>query len=233
MQSPLLPAALISIVLAATSTQSLASHAIYQGSIGKSPVTLVIEHTNGVTRGLYSYDRYRTPIRLKPTFLNTPMRKAMDELDPEGLPVARLHFNTTNFYPNTPLISGTWTDYRSGRSLPMTLKPQGFLEDFLRDENSGTQTHSLLQAESSERFYFQIPMMLSYDAIGAIEVMDKATGKRVQVLALSLPNICNRGINTVRVEQQDEHLQVHVDKGRHCAGASFKWNDTERRFMQL
>lgn len=230
MQSPLLSAALIGIVLAATSTQSLASsYAIYQGSIGKSPVTLVIEYTNGVTRGIYSYDRDRTPIRLKPTFLNTPMRKAMDELDPEGLPVARLHFHSTNFYPNTPLISGTWTDYRSGRSLPMTLKPTGFLGD----ENLETQTHSLLQAESSERFYFQIPMMLSYDAIGAIEVMDKATGKRVQVLALSLPNVCNRGINTVRVEQQDEHLRVHVDKSQHCAGASFKWNDAERRFMQL
>lgn len=230
MQSPLLPAALIGIVLAATSTQSLAaSYAIYQGSIGKSPVTLVIEHTNGVTRGIYSYDRYRTPIRLKPTFLNTPLRKAMDELDPEGLPTARLHFHSTNFYPNTPLISGTWTDYRSGRSLPMTLKPTGFL----RDENSGAQTHSLLQAESSEHFYFQIPLMLSYDAIGAIEVMDKATGKRVQVLALTLPNICNRGIDTVRVEQQDEHLQVHVDKRQHCAGASFKWDDDERRFIRL
>ena len=60
-----------------------------------------------------------------------------------------------------------------------------------------------------------------------------APGKRVQVLALSLPSICNRGINTVRVEQQDEHLHVHVDKRQHCAGASFKWDDDERRFLQL
>lgn len=227
------PAVVIGLMLAGASAPAMASHAIYQGRIGTSPVTMVIEYGNGVTRGLYFYDRYRTPIRLKPAFLDTPDRNAMDELGPDGLPIARLHFHTTDFFPSTPRIGGSWIDYRSGHTLPLELQPRGFLEDFLRDADSGTRTQALLQAASSERLYFQIPLMLSHDPVTAIEVMDKASGERVQVLAPSTGSACNHGIDTVQVEQSEGRLRLYIDPGRNCSGASFEWVADERRFVPV
>ncbi|QDH70332.1 hypothetical protein [Marilutibacter alkalisoli] len=220
---------LAGLVLLCASAPSLAGHAIYTGRIGNSEITFVIESRNAVQRAIYSYDRYRTPIRLKPAFLHQTYDFGMDELDAAGLPVARLRFNVANFNRWTPQLTGTWTDYRSGKSLPLELKLLAYLD---YDESWPAEGHPLLQAASSERFYFQIPTGQGYTAVNTLEVMDKSSGERWQTLALPQPG-CNRGMETVQVVLERGLTQVRMEQTAHCPGAVFQWNPMEERFEDM
>ncbi|NZA26461.1 hypothetical protein H0E84_08685 [Luteimonas sp. SJ-92] len=217
---------LAGLVLSCASLPSLASHAIYTGRIGNSGITVVIESRNAVQRAIYSYDRYRTPIRLKPAFLHQTRDLGMDELDAAGLPIARLRFDVASFHRSTPRLTGTWTDYRSGRSLPLELELVAYLD---YDEAWPDGAHPLLQAASSERFYFQVPMGGSAAAVGAIEVMQKSDGQRLQTLELPQPG-CNRGMDTVQVVLERGRTQLRMAQTAHCPGAVFEWNPAEARF---
>lgn len=64
-----------------------AAHGVYEGTLGKQAIVLTLGNQNAVYQGTYAYQRYRTPIRLKPTFSFSNQALAMDELDEQGLPV--------------------------------------------------------------------------------------------------------------------------------------------------
>jgi hypothetical protein len=217
---------LAGLVLLCASMPSLASHAIYTGRIGNSDITFVIESRNAVQRATYLYDRYRTPIRLKPAFLHQTRDFGMDELDAAGLPVARLRFDAANFNRWTPRLTGTWTDYRSGKALPLELELVAYLD---YDEVWPVGPHPLLQAASSERFYFRIPMDEGDAAVNTIEVMDKSNGQRWQTLELPQPG-CNRGMETVQVVLERGRTQLRMAQTGYCPGAVFEWNPAEERF---
>ncbi|MCF7222894.1 hypothetical protein [Marilutibacter chinensis] len=210
----------------AASSPALASYAVYTGRIGQSDITFVIESRNAVQRAVYFYDRYRTPIRLKPAFLHRTRDFGMDELDAAGLPVARLRFDNANFFRSTPRLTGNWIDYRSGKTLPLELELVAYLD---YDGAWPAGHHPLLQAASSEGFYFQIPMDEDDAAVHAIEVMDKSSGKRWQTLELSQPG-CNRGMETVQVVLERGVTQLRMAQTPHCPGMVFEWNPAEERF---
>lgn len=212
--------------LASLPSPAVASLAVYSGDIGGSPIMLVIESRNAVQRGLYAYDRYRTPIRLKPAFLHDSRGFGMDELDAAGLPAARLQFDHASFHRTTPRLTGTWTDYRSGRAHPFVLDLAATLD---RDGAWPGGPHALLQAASTARFQFRVPMRGDGDAITTIEVLDKADGKHWQTLVLPLPG-CNHGIDTVQVALVQGRTQLRMAASTHCPGAVFEWDPRSQRF---
>lgn len=206
---------------------SLASHAIYTGRIGNSDITFVVESRNAVQRAIYSYDRYRTPIRLKPAFLHQSHDFGMDELDAAGLPIARLRFDLASFHRSTPRLTGTWTDHRSGRTLPLVLDLVATI-DYDGAWPAGAQP--LLQASSSDRFYFRVPMAEDDAVVTAIEVMDKSDGQRWQTIKLPRPG-CNHGMETVQVVVQHGTTQLRMDETAYCPSAVFEWDPTVQRFV--
>lgn len=225
----LLIAWLVGLLLLCASPLSLAGHAIYDGRIGNSAITFVIESRNAVQRATYFYDRYRTPIRLKPAFLHRPYEFGMDELDTAGLPAARLRFDHASFSSTTPRLTGTWTDYRTGKSLPFELRLRAYLDD---DQAFPAGTHPLLQAASTERFYFQVPMDRDDVVASSIEVMEKSSGARWQTLQLTQP-ACTRGLDTVQVVLERGSTQLRTVQTAHCTAAVFEWNPTTERFEDV
>ena len=209
------------------SLPSWASHAIYTGRIGNSDITFVVESRNAVQRAIYSYDRYRTPIRLKPAFLHQSHDFGMDELDAAGLPIARLRFDLASFHRSTPRLTGTWTDYRSGKTLPLVLDLEATV-DYDGAWPAGPQP--LLQASSSDRFYFRVPMVEDDAVVTAIEVMDKSDGQRWQTIELSRPG-CNHGMETTRVVVQQGITQLRMEQTAYCPGAVFEWDPAVQRFV--
>lgn len=217
---------LAGLALLAASSPSLASYAIYSGRIGNSDITFVVESRNAVQRAIYFYDRHRTPIRLKPAFLHQTRDFGMDELDAAGLPVARLRFDNAEFFRSTPRLTGSWVDYRDGRTLPLELELVAYLD---YDGAWPAGRHPLLQAASSERFYFQVPLDEDDAAVDTIEVMDKSSGRRWQTLALPQP-ACNRGMETVQVVLERGLVQLRTAQTSYCPGLVFEWDPVSERF---
>lgn len=206
-----------------------ASHAVYSGRIGSHDITLVVHSRNAVQRAIYAYDRHRTPIRLKPAFLHEIRDFGMDELDAAGLPSARLRFDRASFHRATPRLTGTWTDYRSGRTLPLELELVATLD---LDGAWPAASHALLQAASTERVYVQVPMPDERTPVTHIEIMDKATGRLRQTLTLAQP-ACNLGIETVQVAIERGRTQLRLPQSAQCPGAVYEWNPTTQAFEDL
>ncbi|UXY55593.1 hypothetical protein [Pseudomonas tohonis] len=202
---------------------------IYRGTLGKQSITLVTDYQNRIIRGLYFYDRYRTPIRLKPVFSsNEPHGTAMDELDTAGLPAARIRFTTSGYFKQDATLNGTWTDYRTGKSLPIQMKHVARLSS---DEAWPGATVEVPQAASTERFYFQVPLARDGAPATAIEVYAKKTGKRVQ--SLSLPGCRNEGLETVQLALEQGITQLRVGKRHRCAGVAFALDERTGQFEPL
>ena len=200
---------------------------IYRGTLGKQSITLVTDYQNRIIRGLYFYDRYRTPIRLKPVFSsNEPHGTAMDELDTAGLPAARIRFTTSGYFKQDATLNGTWTDYRTGKSLPIQMKHVARLSS---DEAWPGATVEVPQAASTER-YFRAAGRDGAPAT-AIEVYAKKTGKRVQ--SLSLPGCRNEGLETVQLALEQGITQLRVGKRQRCAGVAFAWDERTGQFEPL
>lgn len=214
-------------LLALVSLPPLASATdVYKGTLGKQPVTLVLEQHNRVVRGVYFYDRYRTPIRLKPIFGNNePYATAIDELDNLGLPAARIRVSMRGFYKRDAMLYGSWSDYRTGKTLPIEMKHVALLR---HDESWPAPTTSVLQAASTERFYFQVPLLKDGAPVTAIEVYSKETGALVQTLVFK--PCTSEGINTVQVVTVLGGTQLRVGKDYYCPGVAFEWGPQASQF---
>lgn len=219
---------LFACLLLSLSANALAYQSVYQGKLGGQPITLVIERTNDYVTGIYYYERYHTPIRLKPARHTNYYDFAIDELDSGGLPTARLHFQKAEFGSHAQPLQGTWTEYASGKQLAFTLTLQADL---------GLQTPwpgaALPQAASTERFYFQLPMDKAYAPIETIQVLNKATGKLLQTLEVNVPGCRSKGIDTLQVRLQGGATQVLVPAGPNCLGKTFEWREASGRFEVL
>ncbi|QVM95241.1 hypothetical protein JYG36_19295 [Pseudomonas sp. SORT22] len=220
----LLGAGLLGLSLGAQAYQS-----VYQGTLGKQAITLVIEKTNDYKHGFYFYDRYRTPIRLKRS-VNAGRQLFMDELDSAGLPTARLKFYNPDDNAATKPILGTWTAYANARQLPLELR---LIADFGHQQVWPAGTASLPQAASTERFYFQIPLADDHDRVKTIEVIDKASGKRVQTLDIGLPGCYSQGIDSVKVRLEGGSTQVLLEANSYCLGKVFEWREAKGQFEAL
>lgn len=205
-----------------------ASVMIYEGTLGKAPITLVLKNQNAQIEGVYAYTRYRTPIRLKPTTAYHYDRIAMDELDSAGLPSARLHFSSNQFSMRTPVLEGTWTAYATGKQLKLSLRLTGELGS--DDAYPKGATLAVLQAQSSERLYFMLPMEKSWMPMREILVMDKTSGKQVQALDVSATRCIADGLDAVQVQLSGGRLQLVVPPTRGCLGKTFEWNASSRQF---
>lgn len=222
----------LALALLAPALPAAAAQTVYQGDIGGSAVTVVIDSYNSVVHGTYFYNRHRTPIRLRPTMSHGARDAALhewvpglDELDTGGLPSARLRFHADGFGPHRSALSGTWTDYRSGRSLPMRLRQVAHLD---HGGNRPAGPWPLLQAASTARFYFQVPVEAGA-AVSVVEVMDKASGTLFQRLSLAAP-VCEMGIDTVQPGLERGRVQLRVGGSEHCTPALFEWNPDAGRF---
>ena len=219
------------LALLAAAGPGMAAEAVYQGDIGGSAVTMVIDLRNPIVRGTYYYDRHRTPIRLRPAIWHGardgalhPRVPGLDEVDTGGLPSARLRFHEV---PGSHLdeVAGTWTDYRSGRALPIRLRKVAWLGN---DVNRPEGSWPLLQAASTRRFYFEVPVE-GGNAVTGVRVMDKASGELAQQIELSTP-VCTAGIDTVQVGLEQGRVQLHVGADAPCRRVLFEWNAARGRF---
>ncbi|QIH09589.1 MULTISPECIES: hypothetical protein [unclassified Pseudomonas] len=218
---------LAALLLALWLLPAQASHGVYEGTVGKQAIVLTLGNQNAVYQGTYAYQRYRTPIRLKPTFSYSNKVLAMDELDEQGLPVARLQFNDLMNSRQQEQVRGTWTSYRTGKSLPIALKLVGLVDS---DRSWPQPVTTLLQRASTKRWYFQVPMQGSDRRITTVEVMDKSTGKLLVSLAIAAPGCPNQGVDTLQLQGEGEQLQV-VFKG--CKFPGFRWNEGGGSFAPL
>jgi hypothetical protein len=218
---------LVVLVLALWLLPAQASHGVYEGTVGKQAVVLTLGSQNAVYHGTYAYQRYRTPIRLKPTFSYSNKTLAMDELDEQGLPVARLQFNDLMNSRQQEQVRGTWTSYRTGKSLPIALKLVGLVDS---DRSWPQPVTTLLQSASTKRWYFQVPMPGNDQRITTLEVMDKASGKLLQSLAVAAPGCRNLGVDTLQVQAKGEQLRIGFQD---CTLPGFTWNAGSGRFESL
>lgn len=203
-----------------------ASHGVYEGTVGKQAIVLTLGSQNALYQGTYAYQRYRTPIRLKPT-LNFSSVLAMDELDEQGLPVARLQFNDLMNYRQQEQVRGTWTSYRTGKTLPIALKLVGLVDS---DRSWPQPVTTLLQSASTKRWYFQVPMPGNDQRITTVEVMDKATGKLLVSLAIAAPGCPNQGVDTLQLQGEGEQLRIAF---KDCTFPGFRWNEGGGSFAPL
>lgn len=204
-----------------------AAHGVYEGTLGKQAIVLTLGNQNAVYQGTYAYQRYRTPIRLKPTFSFSNKVLAMDELDEQGLPVARLQFNDLMVSRQQAQVRGSWTSYRTGKTLPISLK----LVALVNSDYSWPQpSTSLLQSASTQRWYFQLPMQGNDRRVTAIEVLSKATGKPLQTLVLAEPGCPNQGVDTLQVQAEGESVRISLSG---CTLPGFAWNKGSGRFEVL
>lgn len=220
---------LLAVGLLGLSLGAQAYQSVYHGTLGTQAITLVIEKTNDYKHGFYFYDRYRTPIRLKRS-VNYSRQLFMDELDSGGLPTARLRFyNPDGNAAREPML-GTWTAYANARQLPLELR---LVADFGHQQAWPAGTPSLPQAASTERFYFQIPLADDHDRVKTIEVMEKASGKRVQTLEVDLPDCHSQGIDTLKVRLEGGSTQVLLEASSYCLGKVFEWREAKGQFEAL
>jgi len=204
-----------------------AAHGVYQGTLGKQAIVLTLGSQNALYQGTYAYQRYRTPIRLKPTFSFSNKVLAMDELDEQGLPVARLQFNDLMVSRQSEQVRGSWTSYRTGKTLPIALK----LVALVNSDYSWPQPNTtLLQSASTQRWYFQVPMQGNDQRITAIEVVDKASGKPLQILTLAAPGCLYQGVDMLQVQAEGESLRISLSE---CKWPGFQWNEGSGRFEAL
>ncbi|NBF04284.1 hypothetical protein GV819_18550 [Pseudomonas sp. Fl5BN2] len=215
------------LVLALWLLPAQASHGVYEGTLGKQAIVLTLGSQNAVYQGTYAYQRYRTPIRLKPTFNFSNKVLAMDELDGQGLPVARLQFNDLMNYRQQEQVRGTWTSYRTGKTLPIALKLVGLVDS---DRSWPQPVTTLLQSASTKRWYFQVPMPGSDRWITTVEVMDKATGKLLVSLAIAAPGCPNQGVDTLQLQGEGEQLRIAF---KDCTFPGFRWNEGGGSFAPL
>ncbi|MGR4041361.1 hypothetical protein [Pseudomonas sp. 910_21] len=215
------------LVLALWLLPAQASHGVYEGTLGKQAIVLTLGSQNAVYQGTYAYQRYRTPIRLKPTFSYSNKVLAMDELDEQGLPVARLQFNDLMNSRQQELVRGTWTSYRTGKTLPIALKLVGLVDS---DRSWPQPVTTLLQSASTKRWYFQVPMPGSDRRITTVEVMDKATGKLLVSLAIAAPGCPNQGVDTLQLRGEGEQLRIAF---KDCTFPGFRWNEGGGSFAPL
>lgn len=218
---------LVVLVLALWLLPAQASHGVYEGTLGKQAIVLTLGSQNAVYQGTYAYQRYRTPIHLKPTFSYSNKTLAMDELDEQGLPVARLQFNDLLNSRQQEQVRGTWISYRTGKTLPIALKLVGLVDS---DRSWPQPVTTLLQSASTKRWYFQVPMPGNDQRITTVEVMDKASGKLLQSLAVAAPGCRNLGVDTLQVQVEGEQLRIGFQD---CTLPGFAWNAGSGRFEPL
>ncbi|MCB2256596.1 hypothetical protein KTQ74_32250 [Pseudomonas chlororaphis] len=204
-----------------------ASSGVYQGTLGKQAIVLTLGYQNALYQGTYAYQRYRTPIRLKPTFSFSNKVLALDELDEQGLPVARLQFNDLMVSRQNEQVRGSWTSYRTGKTLPIALKLVALVDS---DRSWPQPSTTLLQSASTQRWYFQVPMQGNDQRITAIEVVDKASGKPLQTLTLAERGCLYRGVDMLQVQSEGESLRLSL---RDCKVPGFQWNEGSGRFEPL
>ncbi|AZC62932.1 hypothetical protein [Pseudomonas chlororaphis] len=204
-----------------------AAHGVYQGTLGKQAIVLTLGSQNALYQGTYAYQRYRTPIRLKPTFSFSNKVLAMDELDEQGLPVARLQFNDLMVSRQSEQVRGSWTSYRTGKTLPIALKLVALVDS---DRSWPQPNTTLLQSASSKRWYFQVPMQGNDQRITAIEVVDKASGKPLQALTLAAPGCLYQGVDMLQVQAEGESLRISLSD---CKWPGFQWSEGSGRFEAL
>lgn len=204
-----------------------AAHGVYEGTLGKQAIVLTLGNQNAVYQGTYAYQRYRTPIRLKPTFSFSNQVLAMDELDEQGLPVARLQFNDLMVSRQREQVRGSWTSYRTGKTLPISLKLVGLVDS---DRSWPQPSTALLQSASTPRWYFQLPMQGNDRRVTAIEVLSKATGKPLQTLALAEPGCPNQGVDMLQVQTEGDRVGISLSG---CTLPGFAWNKSSGRFEVL
>ncbi|QQZ44318.1 hypothetical protein IF690_12555 [Pseudomonas sp. SK3(2021)] len=218
---------LAALLLVAWLVPAQAAHGVYQGTLGKQAIVLTLGSQNALYQGTYAYQRYRTPIRLKPTFSFSNKVLAMDELDEQDLPVARLQFNDLMVSRQSEQVRGSWTSYRTGKTLPIALK----LVALVNSDYSWPQPNTtLLQSASSKRWYFQVPMQGNDQRITAIEVVDKASGKPLQILTLAAPGCLYQGVDMLQVQAEGESLRISLSD---CKLPGFQWNEGSGRFEAL
>ena len=219
-------AALLGLTLLGVGAPAAQAHSLFQGTLGKQPITLYLSLTNSVTTGVYFYDRHRTPIRLKPTISHAPDSIRIDELDASGLPVAQLKLPSDIVPPTSS--EGTWVSYRTGQKLRIHLH-------LVAHSAYGAEPVPIIQAASTDRWYFVIPSIGTLDRV--IEVRDKKTGDLVQTLAPAHGTLCDWGIDTVKVQKDGlaPHLSVAGLAVKHgeCVGAEFGWNSRTESFEEV
>ncbi len=196
------------VPVAAVSMRAEASLAYYTGTIGKQRVSVFVDLEQPRISGIYFYDRHRTPIRLKPAITHSS-DVSLDELDSDGIPVARVHFGIDG-----QSSVGTWTDYRTGKQLPITLTR-------VAGDEHESYSAPVLQAASTAHFYFVIPS-LATGRVTAIEVRDKRTGALAQTLTPPQP-LCPQGFDTVSIASGGNPTVIAVkSSSSYCPGATFQ-----------
>ena len=196
---------------------------LFKGTLGGMPITMYQRHRNGVKFVVYFYDRYRTPIRLKPSISNLERYyDVFDELDSQGLPAARLRVRKDwiieKVGPNqfTRRTRGSWQDYRTGKQLEIKLKVEGGL-----NVDRGPSV-PVIQAASTKDHYFQVPMTSYVGKVNAVEVMSKKTGLLVQTLVI--PGCFYEDIDTVQVVVEQGVERVKVGNKVYCQSPSLAWD---------
>jgi hypothetical protein len=203
-----------SALLLGAAAPAAASDSLFTGTIGGQPVTLYLKDENAVVSGVYFYNRHGTPIRLKAAVTHS-LDGGVDELDADGVPVARLKLSF-----NTAAFNGSWTSYRTGKVLPLTLVRTAY-------SVYGAEAVPVIQAASTTRYYFILPSIATGD-VRAINVYSKSDGKLVQTLVPISP-ACERGVDTIIVEG----TRLRTPPGPGCAATIFELDPSGVRYHEV
>lgn len=172
----------IFVVLLFIGITSFAQTRVYKGYINKYPISLTMySYSDGVTNGMYVYNKYDTPIPIKGILKNNTL--TLLEKDKKGKVIAALKFY--NFNPKLNTLKGQWITQNKKKQLNITLTK---LLEFDSYDNSEFESKEFLQSESTAKHYFKL--LLSKTAGNSTEVVgvrvyQKKTDKLLQEIELN------------------------------------------------
>lgn len=136
----------------------------YEGKIGDYPVEMVLNMNEDSANGVYVYSKYNNPIFIHGSFKEEKLTLFESE---SGKNTAQFIFE--NFDENKDEISGNWTNLKKGNAS---------LKVYLKKKDNQNE---ILQAESTEQFYFKT---LKETEENPILIFEKKSGKLIQKMEL-------------------------------------------------
>ncbi|MGO4920263.1 hypothetical protein [Maribacter spongiicola] len=213
----------------------------YKGTIGKSPITLSIQVTEGYfgikdkqgfnVNGVYKYDKYNNPIKLEGILKNNNIQLYEIYDDKKS---AILEFNISE-----DSVIGTWRSLQNQKTIPLKLKYISKLID--TSDDNVFENIEILQINTLKDYYFVGIYSKNKNEERArmltLEIFNKRDNSLFQVLDFSdldfgVGNVITIIYQNIEANSSTNNkLDIWCDVGRMGGWFSLYYDDHKRQFI--
>lgn len=153
---------------------------IYKGSLGKTPIKLIIDAPSTDTNyidAFYIYTKYNTPIPLSGEYKNNIL--SLYKKDNKNILKATLKFY--DYSKNYKNINGFWIDKKQSKKIAIKLKS---IQRISLDSDFDTKDIELMQVQSFKNYYFKVVLNNAdeayYPSVIKVNIYTKKSDKLFQ-----------------------------------------------------